>query len=145
MIKIMPTIITVMTPFPQTIDGNDSITKAEQLMLENDIHHLPVIIDGAVESIISSQDLNRAKLVGHRVQPYEQLRVGDISSTPACFTDINDPLDKVLLRMVELRIKAIIAAKDGEPVGIFTSYDACLKLAQLLQEKFPTDEDDDAA
>jgi len=51
----------------------------------------------------------------------------------------------VLLRMVELRIKAIIAAKDGEPVGIFTSYDACLKLAQLLQEKFPTDEDDDAA
>jgi CBS domain-containing protein len=145
MTNIMPTIITVMTPFPQTIDGNDSITKAEQLMLENDIHHLPVIIDGAVESIISSQDLNRAKLVGHRVQSYELLRVGDISSTPACFTDVNDPLDKVLLRMVKLRIKAIIAAKDGEPVGIFTSHDACLKLAQLLQEKFPVSEDDDAA
>jgi CBS domain-containing protein len=141
----MPTIITVMTPFPQTIDGNDSITKAEQLMLEKDIHHLPVIIDGAVESIISSQDLNRAKLVGHRVETYEQLRVGDISSTPACFTDVNDPLDKILLRMVKLRIKAIIAVKDGEPVGIFTSHDACLKLAKLLQEKFPVSEGDDAA
>jgi acetoin utilization protein AcuB len=145
MTKIMPTMIAVMTPFPQTIDGKESITKAEQLMLEHDIHHLPVVIDGVVESIISSQDLNRVKLVGHRVQPYEQLRVGDISSTPACFSDVNDPLDKVLLRMVELRIKAIIAVKDGEPVGIFTSHDACLKLAQLLQEKFPPSEEDDAA
>jgi acetoin utilization protein AcuB len=145
MTKIMPTMITVMTPFPQTIDGKVSITQAEQLMLEHDIHHLPVSIDGVIESIISSQDLNRATLVGHRVQPYEQLRVGDISSTPACFSDINDPLDKVLLRMVKLRTKAIIAVKDGEPVGIFTSHDACLKLARLLQEKFPPAEDDDAA
>jgi predicted transcriptional regulator len=134
-----------MTPFPQTINAQDSITKAEQLMQANDIHHLPVVIDGAVESIISSQDLNRAKLVGHRVQSYEQLRVGDISATIACFTDVNDPLDKILLQMVKLRVKAIIVAKDGEPVGIFTSHDACLKLAQLLQQQFPTAKGDDAA
>jgi hypothetical protein len=32
MINTMPTIITVMTAFPQTINGKDSITRAEQLM-----------------------------------------------------------------------------------------------------------------
>jgi predicted transcriptional regulator len=131
-----------MTPFPQTIDSTDSISKAEQLMRKHDIHHLPVVIDDSIESIISTEDLNRAKLVGHRVQPYEQLQVGDISSNPACFTDVADPLDKVLTQMVTLGIKAIIIAKDGEPVGIFTSHDACLKLAELLQEKFPTPDDD---
>jgi predicted transcriptional regulator len=145
MINTMPTIITVMTPFPQTINGKDSITRAEQLMQKKGIHHLPVVIDGIVESIVSSQDLNRAKLIGHRVQSYEQLRIGDISSTPACFSDINDPLDKVLLRMVKLHIKAVIVTKDGLAVGIFTSNDACLKLAQLLQEKFPLSEGDDVA
>ena len=54
MINTMPTIITVMTPFPQTINGKDSITRAEQLMQKKGIHHLPVVIDGIVESIVSS-------------------------------------------------------------------------------------------
>jgi predicted transcriptional regulator len=47
--------------------------------------------------------------------------------------------------MVKLHIKAVIVTKGGLAVGIFTSNDACLKLAQLLQEKFPLSEGDDVA
>jgi CBS domain-containing protein len=51
----------IMTPDPHTIDGVQSIFAATLLMTQRAFHHLPVMIDGRLEGIVTTSDLILAK------------------------------------------------------------------------------------
>ncbi|MEH6549519.1 MAG: CBS domain-containing protein [Pseudomonadales bacterium] len=141
----MPNMVAVMTPFPYSIKETATIADAEKMMEEHNIHHLPVMVDGNIDSIVSQRDLQRARLVGHRTQPEEELQVGDISPTRAFFADANDPLDKILDVMADKHLGAALILREGEMVGIFTTYDACRKFSAQLRSTFPPEPEDSVA
>lgn len=145
--KKMPQLLSIMTPFPYHIDSSASLDDARAMMKDHDIHHLPVIEDGELETIISIRDINRATNLGHRMED-DALTVADISPPTAYFADVSDPADRVLEIMAEKHIGAVIVTKDGELAGIFTDQDACRVLAQELSKHYhtrPSPLGDDAA
>lgn len=145
--KKMPQLLSIMTPFPYHIDSSASLDEAREMMKSHDIHHLPVIEDGELETIISIRDINRATNLGHRMED-DALTVADISPPTACFADVSDPANRVLEIMAEKHIGAVIVTKDGELAGIFTAQDACRVLAQELDKHYlsrPSSPGDDAA
>lgn len=145
MTKKMPQLLSVMTPFPFHVEATAPLREAEQLMARHNIHHLPVMVNGTIESIVSDRDIKRATLLGHRADPEEQLQIGDVCPPRAYFADVSDPLDQILDVMVDKHIGAVIVLKDGALAGIFTDKDACHTLAELLREQYPDPGDDRVA
>jgi acetoin utilization protein AcuB len=144
--KHMPQLLAVMTPFPYQIEASESIEVALKLMEQHNIRHLPVIIEGNIETIVSDRDIKRAQLIGHRGSTSDEWSVGDISHPTAYFADVSDPLDQVLELMIKKQVEAIVVLKDGAAAGIFTDTDACKVLVELLKATFePATTDDDAA
>lgn len=145
--KKMPQLLSIMTPFPYHIDASASLDEAREMMKKHDIHHLPVIDDGELETIISIRDINRATNLGHRMED-DALTVADISPPTAYFADVSDPADRVLEMMSQKHIGAVIVTKDGELAGIFTAQDACRVLADELSKHYhsrPNPSGDEAA
>jgi acetoin utilization protein AcuB len=145
MLKHMPQLLSVMTPFPYHIEANQTVDEALGMMHTHDIRHLPVMVEGNIESLISDRDVKRAQLIGHRGAADADMLVGDICPASASYADVHDPLDQVLELMIERRVEAIVVLKDGTPVGIFTDTDACRTLIALLRQVYPEPGADDAA
>ena len=143
--KAMPQLLSAMTPFPYHIEGTQTVEEALSLMQEHHIRHLPVMIEGTIEAIVSERDIKRAQLIGHQGAASGDLRIEELSPTPSYFADVFDPLDQVLELMIDKRADAVVVLKEGAPVGIFTDTDACKTLVALLREHHPEDEGDDAA
>ena len=133
----MPTVLSAMTPFPYHIDAKAPLSEAEKLMAAHAIHHLPVMVEGTIESIISHRDIQRARLVGHRTVADEDLQVGDVCPARAFFADIHDPLDQILDVMAEKHIGAVLVLKKGSLTGIMTYTDVCKTFAEQLREWYP--------
>ena len=57
--KKIPQVGSVMTPFPYSVDTDDTIAEVERLMDEHQIRHIPVQQDGRVVGIISERDIYR--------------------------------------------------------------------------------------
>jgi len=133
----MPTVLAAMTPFPYFISATATLAEAEKLMEDHGIHHLPVKIDGNIESIISHRDIQRARLIGHHTRPEEDLQVGDVCATRAYFADIHDPLDEILQVMADKHIGAVLVLKGGSLTGIMTYTDVCRGFAKQLRELHP--------
>lgn len=135
-------IVSVMTPFPYSIDVSSTIAQANQLMAEHDIRHLPVYEDGDLTAIVSERDLERACSPGHRPDAETDLLVSDICTYNPYVADVADPLDKVLDAMVDHRLGAVLVMKEGEMAGIFTAHDACQLLAKTLRSTLEGEPDD---
>ncbi len=145
MTKHMPQLLSVMTPFPYAIDVEQTVDEALAMMQKHDIRHLPVMIEGTIETLVSDRDVKRAQLIGHRGAADAGMLVGDICPASANFADVHDPLDQVLELMIAHRVDALMVLRDGDPVGIFTDTDACKTLIALLRQVYPEPGEDDVA
>ena len=114
------------------VDMQATVTEAEKLMAAHDIHHLPVMDNGSLESVISKRDIRHA-IYPETTNEREDLLVSDICPTQAFVADIDDPLAKVIDIMVTRRIAAVIVLAEGELSGIFTEADGCRVLARAMQ------------
>ena len=56
----IPSIGSVMSPFPYMVHVDDSLRVARGLMLEHEVRHLPVKDDDALVGVITDRDLKRA-------------------------------------------------------------------------------------
>jgi CBS domain-containing protein len=133
-VNSIPHVVTEMTPFPYFIESSASLAKAQQLMTEHQIRHLPVYEDDDIAGIISERDIKGVCSPGHKPETEMELLVGDVCTYNPYVADVADPLDKVLEAMVEHHLGAILIMKEGEMAGIFTAQDACQLLAKTLQD-----------
>ncbi|HSG61304.1 MAG TPA: CBS domain-containing protein [Pseudomonadales bacterium] len=139
----MPTVVSVMTPFPYFISPSASLREAKHMMDQHQIHHLPVLDDTDIIGMISWRDLLRAVSLGERLSDQTDILVSDLVNHRPYMVDVSDPLVPVLQAMVEKRLGSVIVLKDGELVGIFTSRDAMRYFAEFLEEAYPANPGDD--
>lgn len=139
----MPTLLSVMTPFPHQVDIDTPLIEARRRMQAEGIHHLAVTRNGVLESILSARDIRWADQPGHGLD--SDYRVGDVCPLRAYIADVHDPLDRILDAMVETHIGAVPVTREGELVGIFTLQDACRLLSAQLKAKHPESPPDTVA
>lgn len=143
----MPTIKVAMTPFPFFVDIDASVDEARAIMRENEIHHLPVIEDGALVGVLSARDVLLLE-ISRRAQGGGDLgTVRDACVRDVYVVDVDTPLDEVLLALADAhRGAALVVMKShAKLAGILTTSDACRLLADLLRQRFPSPPDGDAA
>ncbi len=135
-LKHIPTMLTVMTPFPYTINADDSTASATRMMAEHAIRHLPVMDQGRLIGVISDRDIRRALLAAPGPGA-QSLRVGDVCALEVYVIDIGERLDSVLLHMSAEHIGSALVMKEDRLAGIFTMTDACQHFGELLRARFP--------
>jgi CBS domain-containing protein len=143
-LKKIPAVKEVMTPFPYSIEGRETLDRAREMMAEHKIHHLPVIDQGILLGVISNRDLLRT-LDQSEQNGEDPPRVADVPREDAYVVDLSAPLDRVLFRMAEERLGAALVVKDDRLAGIFTLSDACRYFAEYLRQQFPSSGGDEAA
>ncbi len=139
----MPTIKLVLTPFPFSIEIDASIAEARAMMREHDIHHLPVVEDGALIGVLSEREVRL--LEASRRGDGDGVRVGDACVRDVYAVDVDTPLDEVLQALADSHRGSALVLKNGKLVGIMTASDGCRVLAEVLRHRFPTPPEDDSA
>ncbi|HBC56435.1 MAG TPA: CBS domain-containing protein [Gammaproteobacteria bacterium] len=129
----LPKLSEVMTPFPFSVDADSSIEDARQMMKAHGVHHLPVKIDGIIDSVISDRDIQFARAPGVK-QADSELKVGDFCAVRAYCADLHDPLDLIIDAMLETHIGAVLVFREGEFAGILTQHDALKSFSDFLKQ-----------
>ncbi|MEN0059450.1 MAG: CBS domain-containing protein [Bdellovibrio sp.] len=112
-----------------TIQKNMKASEAYALMANEWIRHLPVVDDKGemVIGMISDRDVLRAS------RPDKP--VAELMSSPVRTFDIGTPIRTVVTAMIDAKMSAFLITERDEIVGIITSEDMLLLLAQLLKEE----------
>jgi CBS domain-containing protein len=140
-----PSVGTVMTPFPYSVDVMDPVVKLEELMSSHGIRHVPVQHDGRVVGIVSERELHR--LVNPSLPRVDRthIRARDILVPDPYLVEIDTPLQSVVREMSDRRIGSAIVVRKGKLAGILSVTDVCSALADLLDELHPSPGDDEVA
>ncbi|MFT7623520.1 MAG: acetoin utilization protein AcuB [Myxococcota bacterium] len=126
--KHEPTLLACMTPFPYTVEANDTLKFAQEMMLDHEVRHLPVNRDGQLAGVISQREVAVAlAVVDGRIAAVE-----DVAVMPAYVVDCHTPLAAVLRHMARGHYGSALVTRDGRLAGILTTTDVCLALAQIL-------------
>ncbi|HJL18767.1 MAG TPA: CBS domain-containing protein [Sandaracinaceae bacterium LLY-WYZ-13_1] len=140
----VPALAGVMSPFPYSIAPEATLREAREMMVEHDIHHLPVTDEeGAIRGVISDGDI----FVAGNLAPGggADTPVKAVYSPEPYVVDIHERLDDVVRTMAERRIGSVIVSRDGRLAGILTHTDVCRAFAELVGALSPPPSDGNAA
>ena len=141
----IPSIGSVMTPFPCVVQVNDSVLAARALMVEHEVRHLPVKDGSTLVGVLTDRDLKRALDPSLGLPPKEELFVRDVFVPDAYIVDVGEPLDSVLDHLSSQHIGSALVTKSGRLVGIFTLTDAARRFSRHLRSLFPCHSGDEVA
>ncbi len=133
MSKSIPQIMKFMTTQPHTINHEQTLSKAKEMMREFRIRHLPVLKAGKLIGILSERDINL--VLGFESADAKNIKVEE-ACTEAPFTTTPDAkLNDVVLRMADKKYGSAVIMDNGKVVGIFTEVDAMRALGELLESR----------
>jgi acetoin utilization protein AcuB len=141
----MPSVKVAMTPFPYCIDVEASLGAAREMMVEHEIHHLPVTENGELVGVISGREVALGTAISSVRDPAHEPRVREACVLHAYVVEDTEPLDRVLAHMAEQRLGSALVTRRGKLVGVFTVTDACRHLAAWLRARFPEPPDPEVA
>ncbi len=128
--KSVPTIQKYMTTVPHTIGSDQTLAKAEKMMNEYHIRHLPVLEGGKLIGILSDRDV---KLVeSFRDVDPEKVTVDEAYTPDPYITSPSANLEEVCAEMVAHRYGCVLVCDNKKLVGIFTWVDALKAFDKLL-------------
>jgi len=114
-----------MTRQPWSVQLDDSVAVARQMLAQREIHHLPVLDGKLLVGIVTERDL---ALASNRVAAtVEQVM------TTVHRVDKGMPLEEVLEMMYSSRNDAVVVTDGDRVEGIFTAMDAVRVLHQRLR------------
>jgi CBS domain-containing protein len=121
----------LMTTQVATLELNDKLKLADDVMRLGRIRHMPVLDDeGAIVGIVSQRDLFRgalARCIGYgefaQQKLLDQLIVKEVMSTGVATVQPTAPLEEAARMMVERKIGCVVVAEEGRLVGILTESD----------------------
>lgn len=129
------TVRDVMTSDVTTLQRNDALTLADDIMNLGRVRHMPVIDEaGHLAGLVSQRDLFRGALArglgygGHaQRQMLEMLRVKEVMTTQVMTTSAETPLREAAERMLKHKVGClVVTVEDGEGekiTGILTEAD----------------------
>lgn len=128
-----PTLKDNMTKHLVTVNWKEPIKKANTIMEDRRIRHLPVVDDeGIVVGILSDRDVRRA-MDPRRPRFAPDAVVGDFMSWPAVMVNEDTPIEQVAEGMVDEKLSAFLVNRGNQVVGIVTTDDLLSVLAKLLR------------
>ena len=121
----------LMTPVVKTLQRNDQLTIADDVMREQRIRHLPVLDeDGVVCGVVSQRDLFRGALAralgyGQTAQQkmHSMLLVKEVMSTTVVTIGPHEPLANAARLMLENKVGCLPVLEGEKLVGILTESD----------------------
>lgn len=128
--KSVPTIQKYMTMIPHTIGADQTLAKAEKMMNEFHIRHLPVLQDGELVGILSDRDIKLVESFKD-VDP-EKVKVDEAYTPDPYITSPSANLEEVCAEMATHRYGCVLVCDNKKLVGIFTWVDALKALNKLL-------------
>jgi acetoin utilization protein AcuB len=135
----------VMSPHPVVIEPNMPITKAQQLMKEDNIRHLPVV-DGKkrLVGLITRDALNRAlpsELTTFTIweinYQLSRIRVKDVMVKRVITVSEEVTVEEAARIMIGKKVGSLPVMREGELVGIVTDIDLMSALANLMAWRQP--------
>ncbi|KPK13448.1 MAG: hypothetical protein AMJ67_17500 [Betaproteobacteria bacterium SG8_41] len=127
-----PTVESVMTPFPYSIEADAHAASARTLMTQLHIRHLPVRQGERFVAVISERDLTRAAAAGWDLAVTSNTRVQDICSPSVYAVAPATPLVDVVHHMAAHDVDVTLVMREDKLAGVFTISDACRLFAELL-------------
>jgi acetoin utilization protein AcuB len=125
-----PTLRSYMTASPHTVGCDQPLFRAEAIMREHKIRHLPVLEGGQLVGMLSERDVRLVRAL-HPIEPEEWV-VEDAMSNEPYQVSPDEPLDRVAATMAERGYGAAVVAEGGKIVGIFTAIDGLRALSEIL-------------
>ena len=133
----IPSIRSVMTPFPHSVKSGDPLVDAQALMEKHAIRHLPVTEEDQLVGVLTDRDLKGALDPDRGLPPKEELLVRDVFVADVYVVEGGEPLDQVLEYMATHHIGSALVTRDNLLMGILTATDACRLLCDHLRETHP--------
>lgn len=122
-----------MTVSPHTIGSEQTLEKAEKIMAEFRIRHLPVLDGGKLVGILSDRDLKRVESFKD-VDP-RKVKVSEAYSEEPYTVSPKAPLNEVCDEMANHKYGSVLVMDNHKLVGIFTWVDALRALNSLLESR----------
>lgn len=124
----MRSIADYMTRQPWSVQLDDSIGVARQMLAQREIHHLPVLDGKRAVGMVTERDLAlAADRAGTTVEAVME---------PAHSVGVGESLADVLEAMVDRRWDAVaVTMEDGRVEGIFTAMDAVRLLRDTVKRR----------
>jgi len=118
----MRSIAHFMTKQPWSVQVDDSLAVAKQMLAAREIHHLPVLDRGKVVGMIVGRDMHT---------PVNRAATVESVMLAAHEVDANMAFSEVLESMATHQWDAVVITRSGHIEGIFTATDA----VRLLHER----------
>lgn len=141
----IPTIKSVMTPFPYSVEIDEPVSVARELMDSHQIRHLPVTLEQELIGIVTDRDIKLLAGSNDASSSQQNLSVADVYTSNPVIVDFDERLDNVVMKMVELHVDSVLVTRKAKLAGIFTATDACRYLVEHLREHFSPPGGDEAA
>jgi acetoin utilization protein AcuB len=133
MSKPIPTVAKYMTASPHSIGVEQTLARAQAVMHEHKIRHLPVLHGGKLVGIVTDRDLHLVESLKD-VDP-RLVIVSDAMGESVYSVGPETPLDDVVAEMGARKYGSAVVMQDGKVVGIFTTVDVCRAFADLLHSR----------
>jgi acetoin utilization protein AcuB len=124
------TVAQFMTRSPYTIGADQPLSLAHRMMRTNNLRHLPVLAEGQLVGLVSERDL--AVIEASRRLDADKATVDKAMTAEPYAVAPGAALVDVVREMAAQRHGSAVVVDGGNVVGIFTTVDALLALAHVL-------------
>lgn len=131
--KAIPTIEKYMTTAPYTIGSDQTLAKAETMMNEHRIRHLPVLDGGKLVGILSDRDLKMVE--SFKDVDAEKVKISEAYQDEIYMVSPKAPLSEVCAEMSLHKYGSVLVMDNHKLVGIFTWVDALRAFNELLNTR----------
>ena len=143
--KRMPTIKSVMTPFPHSVDIDAPIADAQAFMREHRFRHLPVTENHVLVGVVTDRAIKLYLGPELEYPKAGETTVRDVYMDHPYIVDLNERLDVVLQTMADRHIGSVLVTRNGKLAGVYTATDVCRGFAEFLRDPYRPVDGDDAA
>lgn len=131
--KAVPSIEKYMSTTPHTIGADQSLARAEQMMKDFHIRHLPVLEAGRLVGILSDRDLKFVESFKD-VDP-QNVKISEAFTEDVYMVSPKAPLTEVCAEMALHKYGSVLVVDNKQLVGIFTWVDALRAFNELLETR----------
>ena len=118
----------VMTRDPQSVDIEDPLTRAAELMKQSDIGAVIVTENGEMCGLVTDRDIIVRAIAEHR-DP-ESTKVRDVASTGVESVSPDASVEDAIKIVREHNVRRVPVVQDGKPVGIVSIGDLAIERDQ---------------
>ena len=131
--KSIPVVQKYMTVLPHTIGADQSLEKAEKMMAEFRVRHLPALDGGKLVGIVTDRDIKLVETF--RDVDAAKVKVAEAYSSDPYVTSPGASLVEVCREMAANKFGCALVCDNRKLVGIFTWVDALNAMSDLMETR----------